>query len=614
MLLAVLFLFAVNLFFFSGRFHSIDEMALLSTTESIVKWQRADINALAWGNWLLRGPDQQGLFNAQGDLYAKKAPLVAWLAVPIYALAGLARFGQVQAALLLNALIVALTGGVVFRFATRLGYTTCVAVWAALLLGLGTSALVYAKYLFSEPVAGLGFLLAAEAVWRARNEGAAGGHTLALGGVGLGAAVLTNPVNAVFVPIFFVALVVPFRAGSLRSVVRLLWPLALALAVMAIWNAARFGNPFVAGYHFESGEGFTSPLRISLPGMLFSPARGLVWFVPATLLALAGLASFARRHTRLAAVSLVLIAGHVLVFSAWWMWWGGWGWGPRFLVPIMPFVVLSALPVLEAARRRITVRALVVVVFSASVAVQVLGASVGFDEYEDIMTKTHLRGDPEGDLYTYGLDMLWSWPHSPLVGHADLLRKGNTDLAWLPSGQVDWFVLIPLVALVATTGVALYFSHRKSAGNAGTICNILCALCAFAVILVLWRAGLHPLGASYGLDPLEGRSALDFITSRAQPGDGVLLVRFLSTTEMDRFPRFPPVYGIPDDALFGAEWNADLERLADNAQTRQRRLWLIVKSEDDSFAAHMAAWLKPRWRRTERAQAGGYAVVLFEPR
>src|SRR5512137_3104984 len=96
-LLVVLFLFAVNLLLFSGRFHSIDEMALLSTTESMVKWQCADINALAWGQWLLRGPDSQGLFNTAGDLYAKKAPLVAWLAAPVYALAGLVGFGQVQA-------------------------------------------------------------------------------------------------------------------------------------------------------------------------------------------------------------------------------------------------------------------------------------------------------------------------------------------------------------------------------------------------------------------------------------------------------------------------------------------------------------------------------------
>jgi hypothetical protein len=633
MLLVVLFLFAINLFFYSGRFHSIDEMSLLSTTESIVKWQRADINALAWGNWLLRGPDQQGLFNAQGDLYAKKAPLVAWLAVPIYALAGLARFGQVQAALLFNALIVALTGGVVFRFARRLGYVAGVAVWAALLFGLGTSALVYGKYLFSEPVAGLGLLLAAEAVWRARNEETSDGRVLALGSVGLGAAVLTNPVNAVFVPIFFAVLVLPFRVGRLRFVVKLLWPLALALAAMAVWNAARFGNPFVAGYHFESGEGFTSPLRISLPGMLFSPARGFIWFVPAAFLAMAGSVSFFWRHTRLAVLSLALIAGHVLVFCAWWMWWSGWGWGPRFLVPVTPFIALMALPVFDAARCRKVVQVLAGVVFAASVGVQVLGASVGFDEYENIMTQTHLRGDPEGDLYQYGLDMLWSWPHSPIVGHAELLRQGNTDLAWLPSGKVDWLLLVPLVALVTITGIMLMrgvnphprlFSLREAGkreplplpwrriGVGGIVC-----LTVVAVILVLWRAGLHPLRASYGLDPLEGRAALDLVMSRAQPGDGVLLVRFMASTEMDRFPRFPPTYGIPDDGLFGAEWNADLERLVDNAQVRRLkggRLWLIVKSEDDSFAAQIATRLKPRWRRTERAQAGGYSLALFEPR
>jgi hypothetical protein len=614
-LLVVLFLFAVNLFFYSGRFHSIDEMALLATTESMVKWQRADINALAWGNWLLRGPDQQGLFNAHGDLYAKKAPLVAWLAVPIYALAGWARAGQAQAALLLNALIVALTGGAVFRFARRLGYTAGVAVWAALLFGLGTNALVYAKYLFSEPVAGLGFLLAIEGVWRARSQETSEGRAMALGGVGLGAAVLTNPVNVIFVPIFIAALVMPFRVGHLRSVVKLLWPLALALAAMALWNAARFGSPWIAGYHFESGEGFTSPLRISLPGMLYSPARGLVWFVPATFLALAGAALSAQRHARLAVMSLVLIAGHVLIFSAWWMWWSGWGWGPRFLVPIMPFMALMALPMLEAASSRSIVRVFVVGVFVVSVAVQVLGASVGFDEYEDIMTQTHLRGDPEGDLYKYGLDMLWSWPHSPIVGHADLLRQGNTDLAWLPGGKVDWLMLIPLVVLVAITGVPLlYFSCRGGAANAEILCKILCALCVSVVILVLWRAGQHPLRASYGLDPMEGRAALDVVMSRAQPGDGVLQVRFLAAAELDRFPRFPPVYGIPDDTLFGAEWNADLERLVDNAQARHRRLWLVVKSEEDSFAAQIAARLKPRWRRADRAQTSGYTLVLFEPR
>lgn len=644
-LFLVLFLLAVNLFFYSGRYHSIDEMALLSTTESMVKWQRTDINALAWGQWLLRGPDSQGLFNAQGDLYAKKAPLVAWLAVPIYALAGLARVGQVQASMLLNAVVVALTGGVVFRFARRLGYGTSVAVWTALLFGLGTSALVYAKYLFAEPLAGLGFLLAAEAVWRVQNERIADGRALALGGVGLGAACLTNPVNALFAPLFLVALLIPGRRTSAaddsprpltrgQAAILMLIPFALGIALLAAWNTAHFGNPLISGYHLGAGEGFTSPLRISLPGMLASPARGLLWFVPASVLALAGLPSFFRRHARLAACALMLIAGHVLVFGAWWMWWSGWGWGPRFLVPITPFIALLALPVLDHSHLKFDILHLTFVplIFAVSVGVQVLGASVGFDEYENIMTQTHLRGDPEGDLYKYGLDMLWSWQDSPIVGHWKLLRAGNTDLAWLPGGHVDWLMLVPLVVCVAAAAMALGYvarqedaetrrqgdAEREGCGETERLGARLrygaVAVCLALVLVVVLRARAHPLRATYGLDPTEGVAALSAVMSRGQPGDGVMLIRPLTPAEMDRFPRFPSVYGIPDESLFGAEWNSDLERLVDNALARHRRLWLVVRSEDDPFSAQIADRLEPHRRRTDRAVADGYAVVLFEPR
>ena len=396
----------------------------------------------------------------------------------------------------------------------------------------------------------------------------------------------------------------------------MLWPFVLALAAMAVWNTAHFNSPFVSGYHLGTGEGFTSPLRISLPGMLISPARGFVWFVPASFLAIAGLISFFKRHTRLASMSLALIIGHVLVFGAWWMWWSGWGWGPRFLVPITPFIALLALPAMEAAaQKRRRARVTAIALFALSVGIQLLGASVGFDEYENIMTQTHLRGDPEGDLYKYGLDMLWSWKDSPIVGHANLLRAGNTDLAWLPRGQVDWLMLAPLVAGIMATGAALGYACRKDTlGNSELWRYGAMAACIALVVLVLWRAGLHPLRATYGLDPTEGYAALDTVMSRSQPGDGVMLVRHLTPTEMDRFPRFPPAVGIPDEGLFGAEWNADLERLVDNAQSRHRRLWMVVRSEKDWFAGEIASRLELRMRQTDPAQVGGYAVVLFEPR
>ena len=93
-----------------------------------------------------------------------------------------------------------------------------------------------------------------------------------------------------------------------------------------------------------------------------------------------------------------------------------------------------------------------------------------------------------------------------------------------------------------------------------------------------------------------------------------MLVRHLTPAEMDRFPRFPPVVGIPDEGLFGAEWNADLERLVDNAQARHRRLWMVARSKDDGFAREIAARLKLQMRQTDQAQVGDYSVALFEPR
>jgi len=70
-------------------------------------------------------------------------------------------------------------------------------------------------------------------------------------------------------------------------------------------------------------------------------------------------------------------------------------------------------------------------------------------------------------------------------------------------------------------------------------------------MLVVWRAGQHPLRASYGLDPMEGRAALDRVMSaRAARRWRDASAFLLASTELDRFPRFPPVYGIPDDTLF----------------------------------------------------------------
>ena len=117
-------------------------------------------------------------------------------------------WGMVQTAMLLNVVVTALTGTLLFLYVRRLGYGECSGVVIALVFGLGTMAWPYSKYFFSEPLNGLCLLAAAYFLLPANAEEDAR-HTLArtlLSGVFVGLAVATRFANAVLVAIYLALL------------------------------------------------------------------------------------------------------------------------------------------------------------------------------------------------------------------------------------------------------------------------------------------------------------------------------------------------------------------------------------------------------------------------
>ena len=93
-----------------------------------------------------------------------------------------------------------------------------------------------------------------------------------------------------------------------------------------------FGTPLSTGYHFESGEGFNANWLLGLWGLLFSPYRGLFWYTPLAILSVLAWPGFIRRHRAEGWLTAVVTLVMVALFGKWWMWWGGFAWGPRFLV------------------------------------------------------------------------------------------------------------------------------------------------------------------------------------------------------------------------------------------------------------------------------------------
>lgn len=119
-------------------------------------------------------------------------------------------------------------------------------------------------------------------------------------------------------------------------------PIAGALLYLAeSW--IRRGSPWTSGYEGNAGaetlltysgqQGFSYPLFFGLLSILFAFGKGLVFFAPGLLLSFSGaMGSLAERILRSYRLWLWFLVGLVVVYAKWWAWYGGWVWGPRFLL------------------------------------------------------------------------------------------------------------------------------------------------------------------------------------------------------------------------------------------------------------------------------------------
>ena len=126
----------------------------------------------------------------------------------------------------------------------------------------------------------------------------------------------------------------------------------LPLAVLGWYNYVCFGHPLASSYNYSNdlvmwkmeGQLFGFPGLRRFYELLISPYRGLFFSSPILLMALPGLfVALSRRQWLSEILFCAMISGVFIAFIAGFhAWHGGWAAGPRYLLPVFPWLFLLA--------------------------------------------------------------------------------------------------------------------------------------------------------------------------------------------------------------------------------------------------------------------------------
>ncbi len=380
-----------------GSLSSSDAVVTFEVTRSLVERHTVALSANILGLEANRGVD--------GRYYSQYGIGQSLYNVPFY-LAGRAivrvtglRVGKedsvLKAAVVMGSAVAAAgTVTMVFLLAWLMVGHVRASVIAAAACGVGSLLWPYARLGFNAPLAAWLLISAVTCLYVGLQRDRL--PLIALGGALVGAGILTRHEFAIVaIPLAI------WLAFDTKRVQRLVWFLpgvAAGIGTWMLYNDVRFGSPLRVGYSpWFSTSGYV--------GLLFSPSGSLFLYSPTVVLGLIGLVWLSRRDTRAAwllgapALCLFLLYGSLDDWS------GGRSYGPRYLVPVLPLLIvpIAYLLAISSRGRR---RALVLVI-AASAVLQLPGVLVDYSR----VSESWARMASHDDL----VNRQNRWSTSPLV-------------------------------------------------------------------------------------------------------------------------------------------------------------------------------------------------------
>ncbi len=354
----------------------------------------------------------------------------------------------------------ALLGVVVFLMAARFARKDSYAFVLALGYGLATMAFPYSNALYQHQLSAFGAFVGFYLLYRVIYE-AADLRWLWIVGVLFSFTVITEYPLVPMLAIIFIwaAVKMPNRMALYRVVLAAI-PLGL---LFAGYNYAIFHTPIPVGYEYSTNwqtEHETGFLSLTLPaldriyGLTFSPVRGIFLMSPFLLLTFPGFYSMwqERKDRRGVTIMLGLVVFAFFFYnSSSAMWWGGFTVGPRYLVPMLPFLCLPIIFALNHILEKRWGQILTLVLYAISI-FSVWTLTLGGQQWPPVdVSPTTFATMNNSPLYQYSL---------PLLLKGDIARNYGVLV-----GLRGFLSLIPLIVALAAVYfvVPRWLNHREQA-------------------------------------------------------------------------------------------------------------------------------------------------------
>jgi len=368
--------------------------------------------------------------------------------------------------------ITAISTAILFAICRTYNFSIKIAITVAFLYGFTTMAWAYSSTATSVILVSMTVLLSFYFYRKfVKNQNF---FNLIFCGFSLGASVLVRYDSFIIVGIILVFLIgtILRNKSKLKNLTCLLIPLFFCAIIFMGINYIQFGTFLEYGLKTESGYGLgpTYPIHVGVFGLLFSPGAGLFIFSPILFTIFVSFFDFYKKDKSSFLIFSAYLVSMLVFFGNLETWHGFVSWGPRYLLPVIPFLLIPLAASIEK-RNSIGFRFLVIV----------LGAIGAFFSLiwliQDVTWFTWGVMGGDSGLYSLGMAGIHSYSLNPLVfwtfEYSQLVQSINLAFNHL---QVDLFLfklLGPIVTalVLSVIIIPLVFILKSVVNNSKSYVN-----------------------------------------------------------------------------------------------------------------------------------------------